>query len=157
MSSNYPPGVTGNEPEIAGRDPFIFKGVIRGSYVSMKNGRRAARINGRSAFIKKQKALDWEELAMLQVRYRGLPYEGEVALVATFYYDNVQADLDENLLKDMLQRKKPGKPCLGVIKNDSQVKKHDTDWKLDKVDPRVEFTIMDLDTYWAWRLGGDAG
>lgn len=126
---------------------LVFHGVIMGSYVSMKNGRRIVRLGKRVASIKKEKALTWEELAMYQIRYKGLPYEGPLALCADFYYDNVQADLDENLLKDMLQKKKPGKPCLGIIKNDNQIKKHDTEWHLDKLNPRVEFSLIKLDAY----------
>lgn len=126
---------------------LVYHGIISGSYVSMKNGRRAVRIGGRPSFIKKQKALDWETLAMIQVKYKGAPYEGPLVLVADFYYDNVRADLDENLLKDMLQRKKAGKPCLGIIKDDNQIKRHETQWHLDKENPRVEFYLFKLESY----------
>lgn len=126
---------------------FYFLGEIRGSYVSMKNSRRAVRFGNRPAFIKKQSALDWEQLALLQVKRPPAPYDGPVALIANFYYDSPRADLDENLLLDMLQEKKPGKPCLGIIKNDNQVKAHKTRWYLDKLNPRVVFLLVDLETY----------
>ena len=126
---------------------FRYSGKIKGSYVSMKNGRRAVRFGTRSAFIKKQAALDWEVTACQQIKRPVTPYDGEVALVADFYYDQPRADLDENLLLDMLQVKKPGKPYLGVIKNDNQVKAHDAQWHLDKENPRVEFVLVDMETY----------
>lgn len=128
---------------------LIYHGIIKGSYVSMKNGRRIVPRRKGFASIKKQKALNWESLAMLQIRHKGLPYEGPVALIADFYYDSVRADLDENLLKDMLQLKKPGKPCLGIIKDDNQVKVHFTRWHLDKLNPRVVFYLLDLEAWQA--------
>ena len=131
---------------------FVFKGLIVGAYCSMKNGRRIVKRGNGLASIKKEKALLWERLAMLQIKPRAVQYEGPVVLVADFYYDNVRSDLDENLLKDMLQlkrRKKDGSrpPCLGIIKDDNQIKKHVTTWHLDKLNPRVEFKLVDLETF----------
>lgn len=118
----------------------------------MKNQRRIVRFGSRVASIKKEKALDWEALAMRQIRRPAKPYLGPVALIARFYYDDVRADLDPNLLLDMLQTKKPGKPYIGLIKNDNQVKAHDTRWFLDKLAPRVEFTLLDMESYKAHRV-----
>jgi hypothetical protein len=132
-------------------DTFLFKGTIKGSYVSMKNSRRVFRVHGRTIVVKKEKALAWEDLACLQIKRAKVPYEYEVALIANFYYDQKRADLDENLLKDMIQVKRKDKPCLGIILDDNQIKAHDTAWYLDKQNPRVEFTLMDLSTYKALR------
>jgi hypothetical protein len=126
---------------------FLFRGVIHGDYVSMKNGRRIVTFGNRFGCIKKQKALDWEQLAVLQVPRPKTPFLGLCALMADFHYARKASDLDENLLKDMLQVKKPGKPCCGVIFNDNQIKIHDTRWHLDKLNPRVEFLLMDLASY----------
>jgi len=132
-------------------DTFLFEGTIKGSYVSMKNSRRVFRVHGRTIVVKKEKALAWEDLACLQIKRPKTAYESEVALIANFFYDQPRADLDENLLKDMIQVKRKDKPCLGIIKDDNQIKAHDTAWYLDKQNPRVEFTIMDLPTYKAQR------
>lgn len=126
---------------------FSFKATIKGAYVSMKNQRRVVRFGNRSALIKKQKALDWEELACMQVRRPKEPYLEPVALLADFYYDNVRADLDPNLLMDMLQVKKPGKPCLGVLKDDNQIKAMQIKSHVDKLNPRVEFRLLDMASY----------
>lgn len=127
---------------------------IKGSYVSMKNSKRIVRFGNRIASIKKQKALDWEQLAAMQIRPAKEPYLGPVALIGHFYYDNVRADLDENLLKDFLQIRKPGKPCAKLVKDDNQIKRHDTIWMLDKQNPRVVFALIPLEDY--ERLRADA-
>ena len=126
---------------------FTFSGIIKGRYYSMKNQRRVVRFGTRSALIKKEGALDWEKLALIQVRRQPTAYEGPVALVADFYYDQPRADLDPNLLMDMLQVKKPGQPYLGVIKDDNQIKIIEAHWHLDKLNPRVVFRLEDLESY----------
>jgi hypothetical protein len=126
---------------------FLFRGVIHGDYVSMKNGRRIVKFGERFGSIKKQKALDWEQLAVSQIPRPKVPFLGPVALLGHFFYARKASDLDENLLKDMLQVKKPGKPCLCVISNDNQIKAHHTRWHLDKLMPRIEFTLIDLESY----------
>ncbi len=110
----------------------------------MKNGRKIVAYGGHSALIKKEAALQWETLIQLQIPRAKEPFKGMVELIGDFYYANRQSDLDENLLKDMIQTKKPGKPYVGLILNDNQVKRHSTTWHFDPVNPRVTFQLREL-------------
>lgn len=118
--------------------------TIYGDYVSMKNSRRAFRAGARMMFVKKQKALDWEQLACQQIKRPKDAYAGNVILSANFYYASKRSDLDENLLCDMLQVKKPGKPCLGLIVNDNQIVAHMTHKFVDKENPRIMFCLSPI-------------
>lgn len=120
--------------------PFL----VLGNYVSMKNGRSIVTINKHSSLIKKDAALEWERSIQLQIPRQKEPFTGLVELIGDFYYSNKRSDLDENLLKDMIQTKKPGKPYIGLIKDDNQVKRHSTTWHFDPTNPRVIFQLREL-------------
>ena len=120
---------------------------IKGSYCSMKNARRVVRFGHRLAFIKKEKALLWEMEACKQVPRSKVAYEGPVALIGVFYYDDKRSDLDPNLLMDMIQTKAPGKPYLGILRSDNQIKAMEIRWEFDKENPRVIFALLALEDY----------
>jgi len=142
----------------------IYSGLVLAGYASMKNGKIRTRWGG---MVKKQKAQDWEQAAGWQLRHSTTPFAGPVLLRAAFYYDQKLADLDENLLMDVLQApnpRYPNKVRVGVYVNDNQVKRKDTIWALDKKSPRVAFTIyslepseLDADAFLKLKLRGPMG
>ncbi len=118
--------------------------TVHGIYVSMKNGRKIVAYGGHSALIKKDAALLWEQSIQLQIPRQREAFNGLVELIGDFYYHDKRSDLDENLLKDMIQTKKPGKPYVGLIRDDNQIKRHSTTWHFDPHNPRVVFQLREL-------------
>lgn len=98
------------------------------------------RTGSRPRSIKNAKALQFEEMALWQIKtqFKQQPLSGKLSLDAHIYYPSNRQDLDDTLLCDVLQH-------AGVIDNDrSIVEKHL--WKhIDKENPRVELDIYPVD------------
>jgi hypothetical protein len=131
-----------NKPEHSG--PLMVKGRIEGKVVSKANSRRVTRSG---LFIKSADALAFEQTAWQQIPHDLTPIEGDVLFMATVYYANYRPDLDESLVLDVLQQQKnkAGQVWFnGVYVNDRQVKTKIIRHAIDKENPRIEFTVMQL-------------
>lgn len=124
--------------------PLMIKGRINGKVVSKANSRRVTRTG---LFIKSADALAFEQTAWQQIPDDLTPIEGDVLFMATVYYANYRPDLDESLVLDVLQQQKnrAGQVWFnGVYVNDRQVKYKIIRHAIDKENPRIEFTVMQL-------------
>ena len=122
----------------------MVKGRIDGKVVSKANSRRVTRSG---LFIKSADALAFEQTAWQQIPHDLTPIEGDVLFMATVYYANYRPDLDESLVLDVLQQQKnkAGQVWFnGVYVNDRQVKTKIIRHAIDKENPRIEFTVMQL-------------
>jgi Holliday junction resolvase RusA-like endonuclease len=116
--------------------------IILGEPASKANSRKAVRFGSRPAFIKSQKARDYEASALIQLRgqLRGRkPIDVPVAVEITIYYVTQRPDLDESLILDILQK-------AGAYTNDRLVREKHIFHGIDKVKPRAEIAM--------WRIGG---
>lgn len=132
-----------NKPTHSG--PKLVSGSINAKVVSKANSRRVTRSG---LFIKSQDALDFETETARQIPHDLTPIEGDVLLIATIYYPSLRQDLDESLVMDVLQqhKNKAGQVWFnGIYVNDRQIKAKIILHALDKENPRVEFTVIQLD------------
>lgn len=111
--------------------------MVPGEPASKANSRRSVRINGRSMFIKSQKALDYSKTFKEHVKDLNFPlFEEDVSVWITIYYASRRPDLDESLILDLLQ---------GVAYvNDRQVKEKHIYWGLDKENPRAVIEVKKM-------------
>lgn len=125
--------------------PKLISGVIYGKVVSKANSRRKTRWGG---VIKSQDALEFERAAAEQIPADLTPITGDVAFIATIYYANRRPDLDESLALDVLQQHKDKGGNVwfnGVYVNDRQIKAKIVLHEIDPDNPRIEFTVIQLD------------
>lgn len=122
--------------------------TILGEPASKANGRRIVKFGKRMASIKSQKALSYEQAALLQIPQAARQrIEGPVRLTATIYYASQRPDLDESVLLDVLQDRYAGKGDKrllvqsGVYRNDRQVREKHIYHAIDKQNPRSVITI----------------
>lgn len=120
-----------------------MKGIVFGALVSKSNSRQIVRRGNRIASIKSSKGLAYESSAIMQLTVLKLklapppPFLGDLTFTATIYYPSRRNDLDCSLFQDCLQK-------AGVIGNDRQLKEIHLYHGLDKLNPRVEFSITKL-------------
>jgi Holliday junction resolvase RusA-like endonuclease len=108
--------------------------TILGEPASKANSRRLVWRHGKPAYIKSQKALDYERSAKRQLAAMQLtPLEGDVAIGIVIYYRTNRPDLDESLILDVLQG--------FAYKNDRQVREKHIRHFIDKDNPRAEMII----------------
>lgn len=108
-----------------------------GSLVSKANSRRITR-TGR--VIKSQRALDYTESAIMQLRAlygRRKPLEQPVGLDMTIFYDSRRPDLSPELFFDCLEKS-------GILKNDRLITEYYCRKELDKKNPRIEWCLYTL-------------
>lgn len=129
------------------------KFVIYGEPASKANSRRAVVIKKRPAFIKSEKALNYQESALQQIPENArLRMSCNVKVTIRIYYASLRPDLDESLILDILQdryiggRKKKNRILVqpGVYKNDRQVKRKFVIHDIDRDNPRAEITVREL-------------
>ena len=114
--------------------------VIIGNTPSKSNCYKVIRLGNRCSLGKQKKLYDYERSFSSQMSaHKYEMIESEFKFVIDVYYDSRRPDLDNSLkvVLDCLQKVK-------VIKNDNkcieiQAKKH-----LDKLNPRIEFSIIPL-------------
>lgn len=126
----------------------MIKFTIIGEPASKANSRQLVTIAGRPAFIKSQKARDYEKAALLQipsVHRKSITVPVRVTL--RVFYASQRPDLDESVILDVLQDRYHGKGDKrtlvqrGVYANDRQVREKHVYWGLDKANPRAEIEI----------------
>ena len=121
-------------PEVSVRISLSIKGEL----ASKANSRKLVMIHGKPRFIKSEKALGWERLALMQIpRDHCVGLTGAIRMTATVYYASRRPDLDVSLLMDVLEK-------AGVYLNDRQIVQQHLYKKLDPSDPRVELLIEEL-------------
>lgn len=116
------------------------KYIIKGNTPSKSNCYKVIRLGNRCSLGKQKHLKSYEnsfKLQMLNYKYNLI--ESEFKFIIDVYYDSRRPDLDNSLkvVLDCLQKAE-------VIKNDNKcieiiAKKH-----LDKIDPRIEFSIVPI-------------
>lgn len=119
-----------------------WSGVILGELASKSNSRRVVRMGRggrrRIAVIKSEKALRWVTAARWQLLSQrpARQLTGDVGVRAVIYYRTFRPDLDEACVLDSLQ---------GVVyANDRQVREKHVRHAIDKTNPRVEVTVIEI-------------
>lgn len=115
--------------------------ILMGQPFSKANSRRLVNFGGRPRFIKSEKALQYEEEALWQLKIvmRGLEtFTTPVGVLITIHYPDRRQDLDPSLILDIMQK-------AGVYTNDRLVEEMHLFRKIDKLKPRSEVSIWSLD------------
>jgi Holliday junction resolvase RusA-like endonuclease len=113
---------------------------IKGQPFSKANSRRLVRRGNRTISIKSEKALQYEEAALWQLKTivgRRKPFTVPVAVEMTIYYPDKRQDLDPSLILDILQK-------AGVYENDRQVQEMHLFRSIDKLNPRTDIAIWKI-------------
>lgn len=122
--------------------------TIFGEPASLKNSRQLVKLNDRPAFIKSDKARDYERSAVLQI-----PAEAKqmiaspVKVTITIWYASERPDLDASVILDCLQPRYNKHSvnrimiAKGVILNDRLVREIHLYHQIDKQNPRAEIQI----------------
>jgi Holliday junction resolvase RusA-like endonuclease len=125
--------------------------VIMGEPASKANSRKLVTIGGRPAFIKSQKARDYERDALLQIPAAAkVMFPGLLRATIRIWYASERPDLDESVILDVLQAKTEGtgkdRKILrrGVYLNDRQVREKHVFHAIDRVMPRAEIEIEQI-------------
>lgn len=115
------------------------KVVIRGKIPSKANCYKVITIAGHGSLGKTQAIKDYERAFYLQCPLRDKMISGYFKLSVDVYYQNMMPDLDNcfKVLLDCLQQ------CR-AIKNDRYCVEVHGRKLIDKVDPRIEFTIQEI-------------
>lgn len=128
--------------------PWKLRFVILGEPASKANSRRLVTIGGRPAFIKSQKARDYERDALLQIPAAAkLMLAGPLRATIRIWYASERPDLDESVILDVLQAKTEGAGKdrkvirRGVYLNDRQVREKHVFHGIDRIQPRAEIEI----------------
>jgi Holliday junction resolvase RusA-like endonuclease len=112
--------------------------TILGELASKANSRKLVMYGGKPRFIKSEKALGWERMALLQIpKDHCVGLTGPIRMTVTIYYASRRPDLDPSLLMDVLEH-------VGVYKNDRQIMEQHLYKKLDPLNPRVELVVEEL-------------
>ena len=121
--------------------------TIHGEAASKANSRRLVTFGKRPALIKSQKAITFEQSALLQIPAQAKQMiDCDVRATMHIYYATRRPDLDESIILDVLQAKyKKGELIRkGVYLNDRQVKEKHIFHGIDKQNPRAEIEITTL-------------
>jgi len=113
--------------------------IIYGQTPSKSNSYRIITIGGHASLGKTKAMKDFEERFYLQCGYRNRNIQGFFELYADVYFQSNQPDLDNSLkgLLDCLQGCK-------AIKNDRNCVKIVANKFIDKHNPRIEFTLVEV-------------
>ena len=115
------------------------KVIIRGKIPSKSNCYKVITIGGHSSLAKTAAIKEYEQTFFMQCPVRGMNIEKPFKLTVDVYHQNNLPDLDNcfKVLLDCMQQ------CR-VIKNDRWCFEIHGRKLIDKVDPRIEFTIEEL-------------
>ena len=113
--------------------------VIYGHVPSKSNQYKIITISGHSSLAKTSAMKEFEKKFYLQCGYRNRNIKGFFELYADVYFQSNQPDLDNSLkgLLDCLQGCK-------AIKNDRNCVKIVANKFIDKQNPRIEFTLVEV-------------
>ena len=115
------------------------KVVIYGDVVSKSNQYRIITINGHSSLKKSDAVKEFEKKFYLQNPLRGAHIDGFFEMYLDAYFSSNRKDLDGafKLILDVLQSS-------GTIKNDRNCVKIVANKFIDKLNPRIEFTLVEV-------------
>ena len=113
--------------------------VIHGVVPSKSNSYKIITIGGHASLAKTSAMKEFEKRFYLQCGYRNRNIQGFFELYADVYFQSNQPDLDNSLkgLLDCLQSCK-------AIKNDRNCVKIVANKYIDKHNPRIEFTLVEV-------------
>ena len=113
--------------------------VIYGQSPSKSNSYKIITLNGHGSLAKTSAMKDFEKRFYLECGYRNKNIQGFFELYADVYFQSNQPDLDNSLkgLLDCLQTCK-------AIKNDRNCVKIVANKFIDKQNPRIEFTLVEV-------------
>jgi Holliday junction resolvase RusA-like endonuclease len=113
--------------------------VIHGTIPSKSNQYRIVTIHGHGSLAKTSAMKTFEQKFYLQCNYRNRNIQGYFELYADVYFQSNQPDLDNSLkgILDCLQGCK-------AIKNDRNCVKIVANKYIDKNNPRIEFTLIEV-------------
>ena len=115
----------------------MIKLLISGDLMSKSNSRIMTHRNGSPRLIKKQKALEYIDSSILQLKSQlrsHRTFTEPVYLHIIVYYSSKRPDLDISLIQDILEK-------VGVYKNDRLVYEIKAYKKFDKNNPRCEIEV----------------
>lgn len=115
--------------------------IIHGQCPSKSNSYRVVRIAGHGSLAKGKGLKEYEKNFFLQCgKYRNAKIEGYFELYIDVYFTTQSHDLDNTLkiVLDCLQ-------TIRAIKNDNRCVKIVAQKFIDKMDPRIEFTIKEIE------------
>jgi Holliday junction resolvase RusA-like endonuclease len=122
--------------------------TILGEAASKANSRKLVKINGKTRFIKSEKARDYEQAALLQIPAEAKQMlSGRLRVTLRIWYASERPDLDESVILDVLQARFKGKGKSrvlirrGVYLNDRQIREKHVYHGIDKQNPRAEIEI----------------
>lgn len=118
--------------------------TILGQLGSKSNGRKIVKFGKRTAIIKSDTARQWVKDALKQLPMSAKPFEGNVRLSVTCFYEDRRRDLDIALLQDVLQMGNPRTPGACIIKNDRQIVEIHAWRRISKERPRVVFSLEEI-------------
>lgn len=115
------------------------KVVIYGDVVSKSNQYRIINIKGHASLKKSDAVKEFEKKFYLQNPLRGANISGFFEIYLDAYFSSNRKDLDGafKLVLDTLQTS-------GTIKNDRQCVKIVANKFIDKLNPRIEFTLVEV-------------
>jgi len=118
---------------------MVHEYVVRGQIPSKSNCYRIVTIGGHASLAKTKAMKDYEKSFFLQCGCRGRMIDGFFELYADVYFQSNQPDLDNSLkgLLDCLQGCK-------AIKNDRYCVKVVANKFIDKNNPRIEFSLVEV-------------
>lgn len=116
------------------------KQIIRGKIPSKSNCYRIITLYGHGSLAKQKVLKEYEKAFYVQCGLRDKNIKGFFKLTVDVYHENLRPDLDNafKILLDCLQG------CR-VIKNDRQCMEINARKLIDKVNPRVEFIIEEVE------------
>lgn len=116
------------------------KQIIYGDIPSKSNGYKIIHIAGHYSLGKTSSLKEYEEKFFLQCSLRNANIQGYFKLVLDVYFGTMRKDLDGcfKILFDCLQSCK-------AIKNDNRCVEINARKFVDKINPRVEFSIIPVD------------
>lgn len=122
-----------------------FSATIYGVLDSKSNSRKIVHWGQRMGVIKSPGARAFVQAVNLQLKRRDQPLlHGRIQLVANCYYPDERRDLDVALLMDTLQRGTDKNPGACLIENDRQIRELHAVHYVDRLRPRVEFTLREV-------------
>lgn len=114
--------------------------IIHGKVPSKSNSYKVVTLNGHASLAKQKTLIDYEKSFYLQCdKYRNKNISGLFEINLKVFYENQRPDLD-NCLKIILD-------CLQgckAIKNDRNCVKVVAEKFIDKVNPRIEFELIEV-------------
>lgn len=112
--------------------------TIFGKIPSKSNCYKVVTLNGHGSLAKQQVLKEYEKKFYLQCPLRGRNMKGLFKLEVDVYHENMRPDLDNcfKVLLDCLQMCK-------VIKNDRQCVEIHARKLIDKINPRIEFELIE--------------